>query len=290
MTVLAPSPPITGTTLVAGVAGSPVSHSLSPTLHNAWISESRLDAVYVAFHLGADSFTRFAEGLRGGAIRGLNVTAPFKHTALTLADAVSDRASRAGSANLLLFQADGTIRADNTDGLGLLYAFRSQAPAYDPSSAPVIILGAGGAARGAVAAFLGAGVREIWVVNRDPVRAAALVDRFGPAVKILPAGALAAALGEAGALVNATPQGLGDTPPPQAPFGAANPRCVVMDMIYKPIRTAFLIAASDAGLRTVDGLAMLIGQAIPSFEAFFNCAPPEIDIRSLALEQIGRFP
>lgn len=277
----------TGMTRVAGVVGNPISHSLSPTLHNGWIRQAGLDAVYVAFAPGPDSFTRFAEGLRGGVIRGLNVTAPFKQEALAVADVVSDRARRAGSANLLVFEADGTIRADNTDGLGLLYAFRSQAPAFEPTAGPVIILGAGGAARGALAALLDEGVPEIRVANRDPRRAATLVDLFGPAVKLLSLRDVPAALGDASALVNATPQGLGDTLAPRVPFGAANPHCVVMDMIYKPVRTSFLTAAATAGLTTVDGLEMLIGQAIPSYEAFFDCTPPEIDIRGLALEQLG---
>lgn len=286
MTIVSSRRAISGRTLVAGVAGSPVAHSLSPTLHNAWIRATALDAVYVAFRPAVDGFTPFAESLRGGVIRGLNVTAPFKHDALALADAVSGRARRAGSANLLVFENDGTIRADNTDGVGLLYAFQNQAPDFAPASAPVVILGAGGAARGAVAAFLDEGASEIRIVNRDPTRAARLAEVFGPSVKPLPPDDLAAVLADAGAVVNATPQGLAGDTPPAVPFHLAHRDCVVMDMIYNPLRTAFLAAAATAGLRTVDGLAMLIGQAIPSFDAFFGCMPSEIDVRTLALEQL----
>ena len=182
MTARAATPRISGSTLVAGVAGHPVGHSLSPTLHNGWIAEAGLDAVYVAFVPGPHGFTAFAEGLRGGVIRGLNVTAPFKQQALALADIVSERARRAGSANLLIFETDGSIHADNTDGLGLLHAFQSQAPGFLPTE-PVVILGAGGAARGAVAAFLAAGAPEVRLVNRDPARAADLARVFGPAVR-----------------------------------------------------------------------------------------------------------
>ena len=278
--------PLSGMTPVAGVAGCPVTHSLSPTLYNAWIQAAGLDAVYVAFGPGPHSFTRFADGLRGGVIRGLNVTAPFKQDALAIADVVSERARRAGSANLLLFEADGTIHADNTDGVGLLYAFHSQAPGFQPASAPIVVLGAGGAARGAVAAFLAEGAPEVRVVNRDPARAAFLAEMFGPAVRVVAPPDLTEVLKDAGGLVNATPQGLGSSPSPAVHFEAVNPSCVVMDMIYKPIRTAFLTGATDAGLRTVDGLAMLIGQAIPSFQAFFGQPPPDIDIRRIALDQL----
>src|SRR5471030_3227003 len=109
---------VSGATLVAGVTGSPVSHSLSPLIHNAWLAAAGIDAVYVAFAPPIDGFARFAQGLRGGAVRGLNVTAPFKPEALALADRTSERARRAGEANLLIFELDGTIGADNTDGEG----------------------------------------------------------------------------------------------------------------------------------------------------------------------------
>ena len=135
---------VSGMTVVAGVAGSPVSHSLSPAIHNAWLAAAGIDAVYVAFAPPADGFARFAEGLRGVAVRGLNITAPFKEAALAVADRASDRARRAGAANLLIFEADGTIWADNTDGEGLLAAFAEQAPGFEPAAGPLVLLGAGG--------------------------------------------------------------------------------------------------------------------------------------------------
>ncbi|HSZ52954.1 MAG TPA: shikimate dehydrogenase, partial [Caulobacteraceae bacterium] len=123
---------ISGATLVAGVVGAPVRHSLSPLIHNAWLEASGVDGVYVAFSPPASGFAAFCQGLRGGAIRGLNVTAPFKEEALALADEPTPRAVAAGSANLLLFEGDGRIRADSTDGRGLLQAFAEQAAGFDP--------------------------------------------------------------------------------------------------------------------------------------------------------------
>ena len=152
--------PITGATIVAGVAGQPVRHSLSPLIHNAWLEAAGIDGVYVPFGLPMGGFERFVAGMRGGAVRGLNVTVPFKEAALTLADRASDRAKAAAAANILVFETDGAVFADNTDGVGLISAFAAQAPGLDLTAGPIAILGAGGAARGAVAALLAAGAPE----------------------------------------------------------------------------------------------------------------------------------
>lgn len=279
---------LTGAAVVAGVAGSPVRHSLSPLLHNAWIAAAGLDAAYVPFAPPADGFTAFALGLRGGVIRGLNVTLPFKEAALALADRPSERARLAAAANLLIFEPDGTIVADNTDGLGLLGAFAAQAPGFDPSAGPVAILGAGGAARGAAAAFVQAGAPEVRIVNRTLARAEAVAAALGSRVKAFALPAAAEALAGALAVVNATSAGLDGDGVLDVPLEAAPAGAVVMDMVYKPLRTPLLARAESLGLRTVDGLEMLIRQAIPSFEAFFGrTVPAEVDVRRLALDVLG---
>lgn len=275
---------LTGNALVAGVVGAPVRHSLSPVLHNAWIAAAGLDAVYVPFTPPQDRFATFVEGLRGGAIRGLNVTLPFKEQALALADTVSSRARLAAAANVLVFAEDGSIWADNTDGVGLLAAFAIQAPGFDPKAAPVVILGAGGAARGAAAAFVEAGAPEVRIVNRTLSRAEAIADALGPQVSAHGQAATAAAFDGAGAIVNATSAGLADDAVPDFPLEVAPKTCVVMDMVYKPLKTPFLVRAEALGLATVDGLEMLVRQAVPSFEAFFGAPPPaSVDVRALAL-------
>ncbi|HZZ90085.1 MAG TPA: shikimate dehydrogenase [Caulobacteraceae bacterium] len=276
---------INGATIVAGVAGSPVIHSLSPLIHNAWIAAAGMDAVYVPFSPTPDGFDAFARGLRGGAVRGLNVTVPFKQAALALADVRSARAMAAGAANLLVFGKDGRITAENTDGTGLLAAIAEQAPGLDVAAGPVVILGAGGAARGAAAALAEAGAPEIRIVNRTHVRAAELARAIGGAAK---AAQLAPEAFEGAVLiVNATTLGLGGGPGPEAVFAPAAKGAVALDMVYRPLRTEFLDRAAQAGLARVDGLAMLIGQAIPSFEAFFGAPPPAIDVRRLCLAALG---
>ena len=278
---------ITGATVVAGVAGAPVRHSLSPLIHNAWIDALGLDAIYVPFAPCSDDFHRFAEGLRGGVIRGLNVTVPFKEAALAVSDEVSERAERAGAVNLLVFNEDGRITGDNVDGLGLLGAFAAQAPDFDPKAGPVVIIGAGGAARGAAAAFVMAGAPEVRVVNRTFAKAEMVAGAVGGPVRAYPLSQAAVAFDQAAAVINATSAGLAQATL-DVPLEATPPYAIVMDMTYKPLETPFLSRASVLQRRTVDGLEMLIRQAAPSFEAFFGRAPPRsADVRGLCLEALG---
>ena len=279
---------ISGAAVVGGVCGQPIKHSMSPVIHNAWIAAAGLDAAYVPFAPAAERFETFVDGLRGGAVRGVNVTIPFKERALALADTASDLAKMAGAANLLLFAADGSVHADNTDGPGLLGAIAAQAPGFDASAAPSVILGAGGAARGAVAALLLAGAPEIRIVNRTLARAQELADAFGAKVIAAEDAALPRLLADAGLIINATSLGLGGGEGPAADLSLTPKTAVVMDMVYKPLRTEFLRRAEAAGRRTVDGLEMLLRQAIPSFEAIYGVAPsPAVDVRGMALKLLG---
>jgi len=278
---------VSGATVVAGVVGAPVAHSLSPLIHNAWLDAAGLDAVYVAFAPPPHRFTAFAEGLRGGAVRGLNVTVPFKEAALAIADEASPFARRAGAANLLLFSADGRIAADNTDGAGLAAALAEQAPLFEPGAGPVLILGAGGAARGAAAALLEAGAPEIRLLNRTRARAQALAAALGAPVRVA---AAERAIAGARLVVNATSLGLDGGAGPELDLEDAAPGAVVMDMIYRPLETPLLRAARRRGLAVVDGLAMLIGQAAPSFEALFGAPPPPLDVRRLCVRALEAGP
>ena len=264
-------------TTLAGVAGQPIAHSLSPVIHGAWIAAAGLDADYRAFGPADEAGfgALVAEG-RAGGLRGLNVTAPFKAAALALADAVSDTARQCGSANLLVFEA-GRVRADSTDGVGLMAALAEQAPGLDAAGAPVLVLGAGGAARAAAAALKAAG-GEVGVLNRTETRAEVLATDLGVRV------ATTKDLSRAALVVNAL------SIRPAIDVDALRPDVVLMDMTYRPLMTPFLQAGRDRGLVTVDGLAMLIGQARPSFEALFGTPPPPVDVRALALAALGETP
>ena len=276
---------ISGKTMVAGVVGNPITHSMSPVLHNAWLAAAGIDGVYVPLQVDELGFADFVNGLRASSLSGLNVTVPFKEQALKLAHDAHPRARRAQAANVLVFDEHGTIWADNTDGLGLLAAFAEQAPGFDPASGPVVILGAGGGARGAAGAFLDAGCRDVRIVNRTLKRAEALAADLG--VRAFDLGDAEAVFRDAAAVINATSAGLAGAAI-DLPLDATPEGCVIMDMTYKPLVTPFLAEAVVLGRPTVDGLAMLIGQAIPSFEAFFGQAPPaDLDVRALALKTLG---
>lgn len=283
--------PITGATMVAGVAGWPVRHSLSPLIHNAWLEAAGIDGVYTPFSTPADGFERFVHGVRGGAVRGINVTLPFKEPALRLATIASARAQAAGAANILLFEADGTIVADNTDGLGLIAAFASQAPGLDLAAGPIVILGAGGGARGAAAALLAAGCPQVRIVNRTLAKAEAIAAIFGARATALPLPDAASAFEGAIAVINATSAGLATEGLLDVPLAATPAGAVIMDMVYKPLLTPFLAQARALGRPTVDGMEMLIGQARPAFEAFFGQSPPaQVDVRALALAALEANP
>jgi shikimate dehydrogenase len=276
---------ITGGATVAGIVGSPVTHSLSPLIHNAWIAAAGLDAAYAPFSPPVDGFFAFVEGLRGGAVRGLNVTVPFKQEALALATDPTPRARRAGAANVLVFGRDGRLFADNTDGVGMLAALSEQAPGLDVRAGPAVILGAGGAARGAAAALAAAKAPDIRIVNRTPSRAAELAGDLGGPCRAVERGP--AAFDDVALIVNATTLGLNGGPGPPVAFERMRPGAVVLDMVYRPLRTELLARSAAAGCVGVDGLAMLIGQAAPSFEAFFGAPPPAIDVRALCLAALG---
>lgn len=268
---------ITGAARLGGIVGNPVRHSLSPVIHNAWLEAGGIDGAYVAFAPeDAAGFRTLVAAGRAGLIAGVNVTAPFKEQAFALADEVGPAARLTGSANILVFE-DGRVRADSADGAGVLYALAEQAPDLTLKGASVVILGAGGAARAGAGALIAAGA-SLSVLNRTRERAEALAADLGPAVSVAED---ARALEDADLVINAL------SIPPDIALEALKPSAVVMDMTYKPVVTPLLAAARARGLPTVDGLAMLIGQAAPSFEAIFGVSPPPLDLRALLLAHLG---
>ncbi|WP_298160282.1 shikimate dehydrogenase [Brevundimonas sp.] len=268
---------ITGAVKVGGIVGNPVAHSLSPVIHNAWIEAAGLDAAYVAFApKDPAAFDTLVAAGRVGLLSGVNVTAPFKEQAFALADTASETARDSGSANILVFR-DGQVFADSTDGLGLLRALKQQAPNLSLAGSRVVMLGAGGAARAAAATLAGAGA-QVRIVNRTRDRAEALAADLGGLVSV---GEGPSAFEGAALIVNAL------SVRPEVDLAALDPSITVMDMTYKPVVTPFLQAARAAGLVTVDGLAMLIGQAGPSFEAIFGTPPPDLDPRPILLAHLG---
>ncbi len=224
----------------------------------------------------AAGFEALVAAGRAGLILGLNVTAPFKEQAFALADQATPAARLTASANILTFDA-GRVSADSSDGIGLMLGLKEQAPDLTLAGRPVVMLGAGGAARAGSGALIEAGA-EVRIVNRSRDRAEALAADLGPSVRVMPA---SEALDGAVLVINAL------SIQPDLDFDAVAPGTVMMDMTYKPLATPFLTAARARGLPTVDGLAMLIGQAAPSFQALFRRPPPPLDLRALLTAHLG---
>jgi shikimate dehydrogenase len=204
---------------------------------------------------------------------GVNITVPHKETVLAIADLVTDRATLIGASNTLIFRKDGKIHADNTDGYGFIENLRAGAPAWDPRSGPAVVLGAGGAARAVIASLLDAGVPEIILTNRTRVRAEKLKDDFGQRIRIVDWVQAGNVVSEAALLVNTTSLGMTGKPELRVPLDGLRKQTIVTDLVYAPLETRMLRTAKEAGCTTVDGLGMLLHQAVPAFERWFGHRP-----------------
>ncbi len=256
---------------LAGVIGCPVAHSRSPVLHGTWLRDYGITGHYVPLHIEADDLERALRTMPAMGFVGVNVTLPHKERALVLADDVSDVARRIGAANTLSFL-DGRIHADNTDAYGFIENLRAGADA--DCTAPALVLGAGGAARAVIVALAQAGVPEIRLVNRTRARAESLAaDLSDCPVTVLDWEDRAAVVDGAGVLVNTTSLGMAGAPPLEFPAAAMRPGMVVTDIVYTPLDTPLLRDARAQGCVTVDGLGMLLHQAVPGFARWFGQRP-----------------
>ncbi len=243
------------------MVGDPVAHSASPRLFAALAARLGLPLEYRAERVTALEFQDFLGRVRGGAYQGVSVTLPHKESALWFADSASESARATGAANTLTRGEGRLLRADNTDGVGLVRALAEHGVTL--AGARVLVLGAGGAARAAAQAARAAGARTLLVANRTAERAERLAEAFGGVAVPLSAGALGAVLQDVDVLVQASAAGLGRPGETALPQGCVlHPRLTVLDMVYQPLETVLLRAARDAGARSVDGLWMLIHQAL----------------------------
>jgi shikimate dehydrogenase len=259
---------LSGHARLAGVLGWPVSHSRSPRLHGHWLETLGIDGAYVPLPVQPDRFADAVKALADLGFRGANVTIPHKQAAFEVCDLVDATARRAGAVNTLVFR-DGRIEGSNTDGFGFLESVREQAPGWQPAQGPVVLLGAGGAARAIAAALLDAGCPLVTLVNRSRDRAEALARDLGGAVAV----SEAPPLEDAALLVNTTSLGMQGQPPLAIDLAPLPEAAIVADIVYVPLETPLLAAARARGLAGVDGLGMLLHQARPGFEAWFGAAP-----------------
>lgn len=258
---------------LAGVIGHPIAHSRSPALHGYWLRRYGIKGHYIPMDIAPADLAEALRVLPKVGFVGLNVTIPHKEAALALADIVTDRAALIGAANTLIFRKDGKIHADNTDGAGFMANLRQHAPHWQPSSGPAALLGAGGAARAVVAALIEVGVPEIRIANRTKLRAETLRSDFGTKLVVYDWTQAAQMLEGAALVVNTTALGMTGKAAFQVPLDHLDRRAVVTDLVYNPLITDFLAGARARGCHAVDGLGMLLHQAAPGFERWFDHRP-----------------
>ncbi|WP_170361094.1 shikimate dehydrogenase [Ruegeria arenilitoris] len=258
---------------LAGVIGHPIAHSRSPALHGYWLKTYGLPGHYVPMDVAPADLETVLRCLPKAGFVGANVTVPHKEAALRLADHVSDRASVVGAANTLVFRSDGSIHADNTDGYGFMQNLRAGAPDWVPQDGPAVVFGAGGAARAVLQALAEAGVPEILLTNRTRSRADHLKEEFGQRITVVDWVQAGNVIENAELVVNTASLGMQGQPELRVPLDGLQPGTVVTDLVYTPLKTRLLEQAEAAGCTVVDGLGMLLHQAVPGFERWFGLRP-----------------
>ena len=269
---------------LAGVIGNPVAHSRSPLVHGHWLKKYGIAGHYVPLHVETTELEQVLRTLPKMGFVGANVTIPHKEQIMEIADQVTDRATLIGAANTLIFRPDGSILADNTDGYGFLTNLHQSAPDWDPASGPAVVFGAGGASRAVIASLLEAGVPEILLSNRTRERADQFRNEFGSRIKVVDWVQVGNLVEQAALLVNTTSLGMVGKPRLRVPLDGLRKDTVVTDLVYTPLKTEMLQWAEDVGCTTVDGLGMLLHQAVPGFERWFGTRPEvDDDTREAAL-------
>jgi shikimate dehydrogenase len=261
---------VTGSVRAACVIGWPIEHSRSPLIHNYWLKRYRIPGAYRAEAVPPHEFHEFVQSLAARGYVGANVTVPHKEAALAWSQP-DDRARAVGAANTLWL--DGVLRSTNTDVEGFLHNLDACAPGWDRNGGTAVVLGAGGAARAVIYGLLERGTRRIVAINRTPWRAQDLRERFGTQIQTAAWDERDASLTDASLLVNATTLGMHGQPDLAIDIGRLPGAAIVADLIYVPLDTPLLRAARARGLRTADGIGMLLHQAVRGFLLWFGKKP-----------------
>lgn len=257
----------------AGIMGWPVDHSKSPAVHSYWLDQYDVEGSYARLPVKPKDLADALNSLAERGFVGINLTLPHKERALEFVDEVSPEAQRIGAANTIFVYGDGRLRATNTDAYGFIANLRAEAPEFDFAASPAVVIGAGGASRAVCVALQDAGVPEICLVNRTASRAESLAESLGGGVRIISWKQRSAQLHSAKLLVNTTSLGMAGQPQLEMDVTRLSESGIVADIVYNPLETPLLAAARAHGLRTVDGLGMLLHQAQAGFEGWFGRKP-----------------
>ncbi|MEM9269793.1 MAG: shikimate dehydrogenase [Pseudomonadota bacterium] len=261
---------------LAGVTGWPIHHSRSPTLHGHWLKRYELAGHYIPMPVAPENLERALEALPGLGFRGINVTIPHKQAVMPLARRVTETAQRIGAANTLTFLPEGGFEADNTDAYGFVENLKAGAPSWSGAGQTPLVLGAGGAARAVLVALLDVGAAQILLANRTQARAEELANAFGPKITVIPWEEINDAVAQSDLVVNTTSLGMAGHGTLPLSLDAARPGTLITDIVYTPLMTPLLVDAQSRGLPFVDGVGMLLHQAVPGFSRWFG-QHPEVD-------------
>lgn len=264
---------VSGKAKLAGVLGWPVSHSRSPRLHGFWLERLGIDGAYLPLAVAPEHLESVVCALPRMGFRGANVTVPHKEAVMNLVDHLDPLAKRIGAVNTLVVRDDGSLEGRNTDAYGFFENLRQGCSAWVPASGPAAVIGAGGAARAVVAALSDAGVPEIRLANRSRERAGHLATDLGGPVRVVDWAERADMLDGCTLLVNTTTLGMNGQPRLELSLDTLPKTALVNDIVYAPLETELLAAAKARGNAVVDGLGMLLHQAVPGFEAWFGARP-----------------
>lgn len=271
---------ISGKTKVYGIIGNPVSHSKSPIIHNYWFCQHEIDAVYIPLPIDTNNVDQVIRILPSIGLSGVNVTIPYKEIGFRIVDFCDDFSAKSGALNTLKFTSDGKIFGMNTDIDGFLTHLYQTVPTWQAKAGPVMILGAGGAARAVLLALQKACVPEIYVVNRNFERAEKLIlqcrmdkEDYHPSIFSISYERAQDFIGNVNLLVNATSLGMSGYQPLQFDIEKLPSSAPVYDIVYTPLDTDLLVAARKKNHPVVDGLGMLIGQARLSFQFWLGILP-----------------
>jgi shikimate dehydrogenase len=260
-------------TPVAAVIGHPISHSKSPRMHNFWLEQFGIEGYYIPLDIDPKKFERSVRNLSELGLVGANITIPYKEKVLKIADKISDRAALVGAANTLTFLQNGGVYADNTDGYGFLQNIKSKYSDWSAREGISVVFGAGGASRAILGALIEDGASDIILANRTRSRADQLRSDFGAKIKVVEWMKIQNYLSDASTIINTTSLGMLGKADLPIPLNTLKKHTLVTDIVYSPLETHLLATAAKMGCRTVDGLGMLIHQAIPGFERWFGIKP-----------------
>jgi shikimate dehydrogenase len=256
----------------ACVIGHPVAQARSPVLHGYWLKEYGIDGDYTREDVPPDEISGFLKNLRTHGYVGANITVPHKAAAYRALDHADPVVEMLKVTNTIWLDDDG-LHGTNTDVHGFLANLDQTVPDWSIDPEQAVVLGAGGGARAVVYGLLSRGLKRVVVVNRTLARAQAFTVEFGDRVTAASFSELAAWLQDADVLVNTTSLGMAGQPPLEVDLSPLAEDGIVYDIVYVPLETPLLAAARARGLRTVDGLGMLLQQAVPAFEKFFGTRP-----------------